>query len=286
MISRVDQNLVRRYMSPSCRHFGYEPQELLGRSSTDWIHVDDRSVARAALLRCMRDQVDTEIVYRVKHSDGRNIWVEAHVSPVEHGGYISIIRDIDRRKREEHVREAREKALVHLASTDGLTRLSNRRIFDESIAAACRSASGTDGALSLLLMDVDHFKVYNDNYGHPAGDAVLEKIARMIRCHVKRSSDLVARYGGEEFAVLLPMTDLYSAVDLAQTIRIAIWDASLEHVGSVAQRASLSIGVATAMPGTNDMSPQSLLKAADEALYHVKHAGRNQVMAQAVEVRA
>ena len=282
MIVRVDRNLVRTYVSPSCRNFGYEPEDLVGLASHTLIHEEDSAAARQILMRTVEEQVEGELVYRLRHKSGRYTWVESHVSPVEEGGYLAVTRDIDKRKQDEQKREESQQALAHLAATDGLTKLANRRIFDESLLKGWHDAARAGKPLSLLMMDVDHFKAYNDHYGHQAGDNVLVKVAQQISRQVKRASDTTARYGGEEFAVLLPTTDLYGAIEVAESIRKALWDADLEHALSSQERLTISIGVATAMPSLGGSSPEALIKAADDELYRGKQGGRNRVYARAL----
>ena len=281
LIVRVDRTLLRTYVSPSCRHYGWAPEELVGIKGDTLIHPEELASARQTLLRTIEEQVEGQLVYRIRRKDGQYTWVESHLSPVENGGYIAVIRDIDKRKQDEQRREESQQALVQLAATDGLTKLANRRIFDESLAKGWHDAARAGKPLSLLMIDVDHFKAFNDHYGHQAGDAVLVKVAQHISRQVKRASDTTARYGGEEFAVLLPATDLYGAIEVAESIRKVVWDAGFEHAQSSQERLTISIGVATAMPSLGGTSPEALLKAADEELYRGKQGGRNRVYARA-----
>ena len=280
LIVRVDANMIRTYVSPSCRHYGYEPEELVGVPGNSLIHQDDLLGAQQRLERSIA-QGEGELIYRIRHKSGRYTWVETHLSAVENGGFLAVSRDIDKRKQDEQKREESQQALAQLAATDGLTKLSNRRIFDESLFNAWNEAVRAGKPLSLLMMDVDHFKAYNDHYGHQAGDDVLIKVAQHISRHVKRATDTTARYGGEEFAVLLPATDLFGGIEVAESIRGALWDAGFEHTQSSLGQLTISIGVATAMPNLGG-SPEALVKAADEELYRGKQHGRNRVYARAL----
>jgi diguanylate cyclase (GGDEF)-like protein len=156
-----------------------------------------------------------------------------------------------------------------------LTQLANRRRFDEYFNKEWRRLAREQAPLSLILCDIDCFKLYNDTYGHPAGDICLQQVAGAIRGAVRRPADLVARYGGEEFAVILPNTTTAGALRVAQTIRDRLRQLKIPHVGSlVSQYVTLSMGFASLIP-TPDTFPTELISAADEALYHAKAAGRD-----------
>ncbi|MCT7984717.1 EAL domain-containing protein [Laspinema sp. A4] len=165
--------------------------------------------------------------------------------------------------------------LEKLATTDGLTQIANRRIFDTVLAQEWKRLMRSQSPLSVILIDVDFFKRYNDTYGHQAGDECLKKIAQAIASVVKRQGDLVARYGGEEFVVILPATDGPGAVRVAEEIRVAVAEANLEHkTSTVREIVSLSQGIATLIPRLNT-SADELIAAADEALYYAKNRGRD-----------
>jgi diguanylate cyclase (GGDEF)-like protein len=167
-------------------------------------------------------------------------------------------------------------AMEGLATLDGLTGIANRRRFDTALEEEWRRAGRARRSLSLLLIDVDQFKAYNDNYGHLAGDASLRAIAQAISQVAGRPGDLIARYGGEEFAVLLPAADADGAARVAARVCGAVHDLALPHLFSMAQRVTVSIGVATVVP-EEGIDPLVLIAIADKALYNAKHRGRNQV---------
>jgi diguanylate cyclase (GGDEF)-like protein len=158
--------------------------------------------------------------------------------------------------------------LHRISTQDGLTGLSNRRHFDDTLVLEWRRAMRNGMPLSLLLLDVDFFKIYNDEQGHQAGDDVLRGVANVLRETVQRAADIVARYGGEEFVVLLPETDAGHAQVIAETLRRGI-----EHLGTV----TASLGVATQVP-SREGSAHELVRKADEALYLAKKQGRNRVV--------
>ncbi|WP_175695542.1 sensor domain-containing diguanylate cyclase [Burkholderia ambifaria] len=171
-----------------------------------------------------------------------------------------------------------ESELVLLARTDGLTGLNNRRSFGEVLDREWRRARRTHSVFSLLFVDVDRFKAYNDTYGHQAGDDALAAVARCIGENIRRPVDTAARYGGEEFVVLLPDTPPAGAAQIAERIRAAIDELALEHAGSEYGRVTASIGLASWTP-EQDNEPDAVIKAADEALYYAKTIGRNRVAA-------
>ncbi|PZD72350.1 Phytochrome-like protein cph2 [Acaryochloris thomasi RCC1774] len=172
--------------------------------------------------------------------------------------------------------EVTNQALEQLATIDELTQIYNRRRFDEVLWAEWRRLAREDSPLSLIMCDVDHFKAYNDTYGHPAGDACLQQVAAAIANIVQRPADLVARYGGEEFAFILPNTDLKGATHIAKDIQAAVQRLNLPHLASsTGDQVTLSLGVASMIPH-QDVSPVQLVEAADRALYTAKRLGRNQ----------
>ncbi|MBM9538691.1 diguanylate cyclase domain-containing protein [Desulfobulbus alkaliphilus] len=169
--------------------------------------------------------------------------------------------------------------LEKLAMVDGLTGVANRRSFDRALEMEWRRTARSGQAVSIVMIDIDHFKEYNDHYGHGAGDDILQRIAGTLSTVIKRLSDLLARYGGEEFVVLLPETDAGGAGMLADSIRQAVVDLALPHDFSpVAKHITISAGYATQRASPN-CSPRHLLGAADQALYTAKKTGRNRVCA-------
>ncbi|MDF2409026.1 diguanylate cyclase [Aeromonas sp. 2HA2] len=168
--------------------------------------------------------------------------------------------------------------LRNLAMLDGLTGIPNRRQFDDGLALQWRQGCRDRTPLSLIMLDVDYFKRYNDHYGHQAGDQCLQAIASVLAERVGRPHDLVARYGGEEFACILPNTPLTSAVHIAESMCAAVRELAIEHLASdVAKVVTISLGVVTRIP-TLASSPQQLLEAADRQLYQAKEAGRARVV--------
>ena len=178
-----------------------------------------------------------------------------------------------------HIRLKQQADLLEsLSLLDALTDIPNRRRFDEALAVEWKRAVRDATPLSLLMIDIDHFKQYNDHYGHGAGDVCLQKIAAELAKGVVRPGDLVARYGGEEFVVILPETVLEAALQIGERLRDSIEKLALTHVypkaGSIV---TISVGAAAQAGISEDLSPQILKDAADKALYSAKETGRNRV---------
>ncbi|MGV6395787.1 diguanylate cyclase domain-containing protein [Pseudomonas caspiana] len=167
--------------------------------------------------------------------------------------------------------------LQRLMNSDGLTGLSNRRHFDEYLELEWRRATRDQTQLSLMMIDVDYFKAYNDNFGHLEGDEALRQVAKAIRASCARPSDLPARYGGEEFALVLPNTSPGGARLLAEKLRMTVASMNIPHMApATGSHLTVSIGISTLTPEIGSNSRQ-LIQEADKGLYAAKHNGRNQV---------
>ena len=172
--------------------------------------------------------------------------------------------------------EAANLELAELSITDGLTGLANRRRFDEILAAECARAQRTGQSVAILMIDVDLFKKYNDQYGHQGGDDCLLKVASVLQTGARRASDLVARYGGEEFAVIAADTALDKAREFAEKLRQAVASLEIPHSQSPYGKITISIGVAVIVP-EDETGAKVLLHKADVALYQAKDGGRNRI---------
>jgi diguanylate cyclase (GGDEF)-like protein len=207
---------------------------------------------------------------------GNQLYLAIDAGPIhdEDGNLIAVVetlRDMTDQKRA-------EMALKMLASSDGLTGLANRRSFDQALVIGWSRAQRTQTPLSLLLVDVDHFKLYNDLHGHQKGDDCLRAVAGAMAKNALRPADVSARYGGEEFAVLMPDTDHEVALKIGRRLRDSISRLRLTHGAPEAGAlVTISIGVATQVPQEN-AHPEFLLARADQALYAAKHTGRDRVV--------
>ena len=207
--------------------------------------------------------------------DGR--WLHTRVRPTADGASLSLISDMTREKMAERQLSELNERLAELARTDGLTGLPNRRAFDEMLEREFKRSARTKVPLSLLLIDVDHFKAFNDTYGHLAGDDCLRAVANALRLSLLRPGDVPARYGGEEFAAILPETKADGSFAIAEAFRVAVRNLAIPHVGSDKGILTVSVGVATFVSGGPIERIEQLILRADEALYGAKSAGRDRV---------
>ena len=283
MVFQLDHNSVCRYVSPACWELlGFEPEELIGIKPVSMAHPEDAARLTLVLETLMKGHADRQsIINRIRHRNGNWIWVEAQLRVLkdpETGaatGIIGALRDISARKAVEDELAEANLRLKALAAQDGLTGLANRRAFDEALAKEHRRAKRGKKALSLVMIDVDRFKVYNDRYGHPAGDDCLRQVAAAIAETARRPGDVAARYGGEEFAVLLPDTDEAGAEVIAANILQAVCGLKIRHDGNVNGLVTISAGIASLVPAKFNDRHQSLIESADRALYYAKDSGRN-----------
>ena len=212
---------------------------------------------------------------------GTRLYLAIDAGPIydESGKLVAVVETL----RDMTVQKEAQAELERLATRDGLTSVANRRCFDQTLNTEWRRATRESRALSLLMIDVDYFKFYNDTYGHQGGDDCLRRVAGAMSDVVKRSSDAVARYGGEEFAIILPATDPEGACIVAERIRAAVENLAMPHEKSeVADHVTVSIGVASAIVSTGGM-PTQLVGVADAALYRAKKEGRNRVVMARME---
>lgn len=205
--------------------------------------------------------------------DGR--WLSIRTRPSRGGSSMVLVTDITQAKLAEMELIRSAERLKMLAETDGLTDLSNRRSFDSALQIGTRKAQENRSKLSLLMIDIDHFKSYNDTLGHAAGDECLRQVAKCLQDCVSRSIDVVARYGGEEFALVLVGTDIAGAEIVAEKVHARLAEANLSHAASPLGRVTVSIGAATLLYGAEVDTPQNLIDRADKALYRAKRSGRN-----------
>jgi diguanylate cyclase (GGDEF)-like protein len=191
---------------------------------------------------------------------------------------ISIREQLEAELREaKHALEALNGTLKTLALHDGLTGLANRRQFETALNAEGSRAMRSGTSLALVMLDVDYFKQYDDIYGHPAGDQCLREISQAVRTAQNRAGDVTARYGGEEFAVLLPGTDVASAMAVAEKIRLAVIGLRIPHAANPTGTVTISAGVEARVPSRGGDAARDLVQAPDQALYAAKSSGRDHV---------
>ena len=205
-----------------------------------------------------------ELVARIRHHSA------GYISGLQRDAALRSLR-----ASREELTHANEE-LRRLAALDGLTGIANRRRFDEAAHVEWQRGRRQRTPLALLLCDVDHFKLYNDHLGHPAGDLCLKKMAAVLTGQLKRPADLTARYGGEEFTLLLPNTDLAGALRVGEACRAGLEQLALPHPGAPRGVVTMSMGVACIVPGEDD-TLEDLIAQADAALYEAKREGRNRV---------
>jgi len=283
VIVLTDLSGARRYVSPAVTAIlGWEPQELLGQTHLQIVHPDDVATLEALIKVCREGEPAETLIYRCARKDGSYVWMEASMrlyhdettwAPI---GFVNVVRDVTARKAADEELNRAFRLVESLAMQDGLTGIANRRRFEEKMDEEWRRAMRDRSLLSVLMIDVDHFKLYNDLYGHVVGDSCLRQIAMATQQVIHRSSDLFARYGGEEFVVVLPNTDSNGALLVAEQIRRAVESLGLPHSGNPNGLVTVSIGCATQTLG-HDSAPTAPVDAADQALYQAKSAGRNRV---------
>jgi diguanylate cyclase (GGDEF)-like protein/PAS domain S-box-containing protein len=279
----ADFNGNRSYVSPASESMGgWTPEEAAALTGVQLVHPDDQRKAEAA-VRALRSGMEEEMIeVRIRKKNGEYIWVEAALRVVRDpatgapSGILNTVRDISERKRSEQQLHDAYRTVEALALTDGLTGLANRRRFDQYLSTEWRRSLRDRQPLSLLMLDVDLFKAYNDSYGHQRGDSCLKQIGEACMDVVSRPGDLVARFGGEEFVVVLPNTESAGALKVAEEICDALRSRRLPHNDSPYGIVTISIGCATMLPEPGRHAPD-LIAVADHALYAAKENGRDQV---------
>jgi two-component system cell cycle response regulator len=268
---------IREWNLAAQQLYGYTKEEVLHQPFyTRVFRGASASKMHEILQRVIQGSVMAGLESEDYDSEGNLHYVIRSVFPIRNPnrevvGAIVAVVDVTYRVEYENQLKALNQKLQSLAVTDGLTGLHNHRAFQDYLEEQFQTAMRNKQPLALILMDVDHFKQYNDTYGHQAGDEVLRQVAQILQANV-REGDFVARYGGEEFVIVLPRTDLESAVAVAERLRRAVESAEW-HLRPITG----SFGVACIRP---DMETrQELIEAADQALYQAKKNGRNRVEA-------
>jgi len=243
--------------------------------------VEGRPALQAAVEAGARDGTPWDLELPFVTAKGNQRWVRAQgVAICDDGRPVRLLgafQDITEKKNNALELHRLNEELTRLSTTDALTEVGNRRLFDQTLKSEWLRAARRQGPIGLLMIDVDHFKEYNDHYGHPAGDACLRQVARMVGQSMRRGGELVARYGGEEFALLLPGADLDDTRRAAERCAQIVADAKIEHRASATSAwLTISIGAASqiAVPGTDG---SGLVETADAALYRAKRCGRARI---------
>lgn len=280
-----DWKLVRANRAMARLH-GYDSEEqLLDATAGSVVDIHNGLEGLAEFREAMQEsrRVTDFVMEILRHSTRERIWVSVNAWTVFDADgqikcYEGAVIDITERKRTEEQLEDANRKLEELASTDGLTGLANRRVFDETLAqefARCRRDNAT---LSIVLIDVDRFKAYNDAYGHLAGDDCLRFVSQVFKTIARRSGDVACRFGGEELVAILPNASAEAALEIAENFRRAVRSLRIAHSGSDCGVVTISAGVATLSPQSVFTDPEALLRCADKALYRAKEGGRDRVL--------
>ncbi len=273
-------------------YLGPQIEDLLGWPHDSWATVEDwtskihardkKRVLDFYSAESLAMAQDHQIDYRLHKMDSDYVWVHEVVHVVrEAGGQIASLMgfmfDISEAKKTEQDVLKLQKQLQEFSFKDGLTGVSNRRMFDTVMEDEWLQAQRNHQPLSLIMLDIDQFKQYNDCYGHVQGDDTLKRIAAVLNNACTRSRDFFARYGGEEFALILPETDSKSAIKMAERCRNLIFKEQVAHAQStVSQILTISIGVDTIIPHHEDDS-LNFIEQVDKLLYQAKEDGRNRI---------
>jgi len=270
-------------------YIGPQIEELLGWESASWqtvedwatrMHPEDRQWVVDYCVSQSQSGIDHEADYRALHKNGGYVWIRdvVHVVRKQNGEVDSLIGfmfDITDRKKTEEELFKLQKELEELSFKDGLTGVANRRMFDSVIETEWLKARQNKQPLSLIIIDIDFFKEYNDCYGHLQGDDCLKQVASTLNGVAARSRDFFGRFGGEEFVMLLPETDENSAWSVAERCRQSLFKKQIPHEHSkVSQLLTISLGVSTMIPSQNGDHTE-LIDRADKQLYQAKQKGRN-----------
>ncbi|CAM5216310.1 hypothetical protein UACE39S_04231 [Ureibacillus acetophenoni] len=268
------------YVSPAGKEIlEYEDDEILGHDSYNFIHPDDLEQIKESHKRLLQTGY-VVTTYRIRKKNNEYIWFESSIKYMkeqneEDSRIFTVSRNITERKRVEQQLKEANTLLQELSTKDGLTGIWNRRSFDEQIQREWKRAERNNHPLSLILLDIDFFKAYNDTYGHQGGDDCLREIANAIQNSLEYESDMAFRYGGEEFGIILPETTEEVAKTVAEKVRSTIENLKIPHAGSeINDFVTISLGTATLIP-SKYTTFDYLVEAADKALYQAKQEGKN-----------
>ncbi|MEH6797795.1 MAG: diguanylate cyclase [Halopseudomonas sabulinigri] len=273
-------------------YIGPQIEALLGWTPGSWLtvndwsdrmHPEDREWVVNFCVSQSQAGIDHEADYRALTSDGNYVWIRdvVHVVRNDDGeveALVGFMFDISERKKTEEKLLSLQKELEELSFKDGLTGVANRRMFDSILQLEWTNARRTGQPLSVIMIDIDYFKQYNDHYGHVKGDDCLKRVAKALDTAAARSRDFFARFGGEEFVLVLPETDAAAAERVAERCRNLVFKEQITHGSSqVAQILTISMGLGTIVPTHKDET-RSFIDAVDRNLYLAKQRGRNQLV--------
>lgn len=279
------------WASKQFSYIGPQIEPLLGwtpdswQSVEDWvarIHEEDRERVFNFCVQQSLQGLDHEADYRALAADGSFVWIRdvVHVIRTNHGepeALVGFMFDISERKKIEEQLHQLQRQLEEYSYQDGLTGVANRRMLDSILEREWLEARQHQQPLSLIMLDIDYFKQYNDFYGHLRGDEVLKQVAQTLSHAGVRGRDFFARFGGEEFALVLPETPLSAAHSIAERCRQLIFKAQIPHEKSeVSQILTLSMGVGSITPCTSD-DLQQFIASVDQQMYAAKRQGRNRI---------
>jgi diguanylate cyclase (GGDEF)-like protein/PAS domain S-box-containing protein len=281
-------------------YVGPQIEQLLGWTPASWVsvedwaarmHPEDRNWVVDYCVAQSKAGTDHEADYRALTKDGDYVWIRdvVHVMRNEGGeveALIGFMFDISERKKTEEKLITLQKELEDLSFKDGLTGVANRRMFDSILEMEWANARRTSQPLSLILLDIDYFKQYNDHYGHLQGDECLRRVAQALLSASTRARDFLGRFGGEEFVMILPDTGAQAALSVAERCRSLVLDQGIAHDGAgVGRTLTISVGVATQAPeeGGNALD---LVSRVDKRLYEAKLQGRNRIVGEGRRVIA
>jgi len=276
------KSMTFAYIGPQIESLlGWTPESWVG--AQDWadrMHPEDREWVVNFCVSQSQAGIDHEADYRALTKSGDYVWIRdvVHVVRDANGEVESLIGfmfDISERKKTEEKLLLLQKELEELSFKDGLTGVANRRMFDSIFEIEWTNARRNNQPLSVIMLDIDYFKQYNDHYGHIQGDDCLKRVAKALSSAATRSRDFFARYGGEEFVLVLPETDMDSAKKVAERCRNLIFKEQIPHDKSeVSQILTISLGVATMVPTHKDEAID-FITGVDRLLYQAKQEGRN-----------
>jgi diguanylate cyclase (GGDEF)-like protein len=258
------------WTNPAMRRLLKQPAAALQGASTRMLYPDEASYRRIGekAYSSLLARGKFHAQFQMRNAEGKLLWVDASGTLLNAEESLWILVDIDALKRG-------EQAANHLANHDALTGLANRRMFDSALEVEWANAVNTRAPLSLIMLDIDYFKQYNDHYGHIRGDECLKQVAQLLSQSATRSRDFFARYGGEEFVLILPECDEKAALQVAQRCRALINEAAIPHAKSqISEHVTISLGVATIVPSPMDQRI-AFLEQADRRLYRAKQLGRD-----------